>query len=88
MKTARLQNHFDSGALSYPERDSNPHSRLWPEDFKSSVSTIPPSGQLNLICFSGAKIINFVEKWHGFVVFFTKLNFFLSIHVYFLNTYG
>lgn len=27
-----------------PERDSNPHSHFWPKDFKSFVSTIPPSG--------------------------------------------
>ena len=25
------------------ERDSNPHSHSWPRDFKSLVSTIPPS---------------------------------------------
>ena len=27
------------------ERDSNPHSHYWPRDFKSLVSTIPPSRQ-------------------------------------------
>ena len=32
-----------------PERDSNPHSRLWPRDFKSLVSTIPPSGRPSYI---------------------------------------
>jgi hypothetical protein len=30
--------------FQYPERDLNPHSQLWPQDFKSCVSTIPPSG--------------------------------------------
>ena len=31
--------------LEYPKRDLNPHSHHWPKDFKSFVSTIPPSGQ-------------------------------------------
>ena len=29
----------------YPERDLNPHRHYCPLDFKSSVSTIPPSGR-------------------------------------------
>ena len=29
----------------YSKRDLNPHSHYWPKDFKSFVSTIPPSGQ-------------------------------------------
>ena len=31
--------------FQYPERDLNPHRHYCPLDFKSSVSTIPPSGQ-------------------------------------------
>lgn len=32
----------------YPERDLNPHRHYCPLDFKSSVSTIPPSGRLKI----------------------------------------
>ena len=36
------------------ERDSNPHSHSWPRDFKSLVSTIPPSR------LTGCKITEFI----------------------------
>ena len=32
------------------ERDSNPHNHFWSRDFKSLVSTIPPSRQLFCGC--------------------------------------
>ncbi len=44
-KAVASSSDFCYSFLEYPERDLNPHSRNWPKDFKSFVSTIPPSGR-------------------------------------------
>ena len=47
------------------ERDSNPHNHFWSRDFKSLVSTIPPSRQL----FAGAKVRLFIGITKFFRIF-------------------
>ena len=51
------------------ERDSNPHNHFWSRDFKSLVSTIPPSRQLLSGCKGTAISRNIQDFW----VFFYQL---------------
>ena len=44
-KIITAENQVINSRFLYPERDLNPHSHYWPKDFKSFVSTIPPSGR-------------------------------------------
>ena len=44
-KIKTTENQMINSRFVYPERDLNPHSHYWPKDFKSFVSTIPPSGR-------------------------------------------
>ena len=44
------------------ERDSNPHNHFWSRDFKSLVSTIPPSRQ-PLHCFNAPAKVLKSGKW-------------------------